>query len=104
MFDCGRQRDYYLSQMEEQSTGIPASETEVVETLVFDTVDDGPPIVRKIPLSGWLERQGFHPLLSAFLMFVLTFILFQGIASVVALVIVVAQQGGPRSSRPHANA
>lgn len=75
--------------MEEQSTAIGAAEQP------FDTIRDGPPIERSMVLSGWMERQGFHPVLAAFLMFVVTFVLFQGIASAVALSIVVVQQGVP---------
>jgi len=79
--------------MDTQSTGLSGSENGIGRSRVFDTVDDGPPIERSVVLSGWLERQRFHPLLAAFLMFVLTFVLFQGIASIVALSIIVAQQG-----------
>ncbi|MFV1980274.1 MAG: type II CAAX prenyl endopeptidase Rce1 family protein [Rhodothermia bacterium] len=81
--------------METQSTGLSGSETGIEQGQVFSTVDDGPPIRRSVVLSGWLERHGFHPLLAAFFLFVLTFILFQGIAAIVALTIIVAQQGVP---------
>ena len=38
---------------------------------------DAWPWARYIPLVGWLERNGFHPLWTALLVFILAFILFQ---------------------------
>lgn len=56
-------------------------------------LEDGPPIYHRAKLTGWLERQGFHPVLTAFLLFIVSFILFQGIASVIAIAIVLSDGG-----------
>lgn len=55
-----------------------------------EVLRDGPPTFTSMSLTGWFERNDFHPLLAAFILFVVTFVLFQGLATVVALVMIVA--------------
>ena len=61
----------------------------------FHMLEDGPPTNRVIPLTGWFERNGFHPLMTAFMMFVVSFLLFQGLATVVAMIALIAEEGVP---------
>jgi membrane protease YdiL (CAAX protease family) len=82
------------------------AETSGIETTAYPgppggdvaVLEDGPPVVRSIPLTGWLERQGFHPIMSAFLMFVLSFVLFQGLASLIAIAFLIMDQGLPEQA------
>ena len=58
---------------------------------------DAWPGASPVPLTGWIERNRFHPLLAALIVFVVAFVLFQVvIAPLVILIGVVAgSQGGP---------
>ncbi|HEX9658901.1 MAG TPA: hypothetical protein VGA18_01325, partial [Rhodothermales bacterium] len=56
---------------------------------------DGPPTRGESRMTGWLERQGFHPILSAFLLFVVSFVLFQGLATLIAIALVITSEGVP---------
>jgi len=58
---------------------------------------DGAPAYATSRLTGWLERQGFHPVLSAFMLFFVTFLLFQGLATVIALAAIASTTGLPGS-------
>lgn len=60
-----------------------------------DVVKDGPPTYAISRLTGWLERQHFHPVLSAFLLFIVTFLLFQGLATIVAIALIASTTGLP---------
>ena len=46
-----------------------------------DALADAWPRAHVMRLTGWLERNGFHPLLAAFLVFILAFVLFQLVIS-----------------------
>lgn len=59
-------------------------------------VRDGAPTFAASTLTGWLERQQFHPILSGFLLFVVTFVLFQGLATVIAVAMVASTTGFAR--------
>ena len=56
---------------------------------------DGPPTRAESRMTGWLERQAFHPILSAFLLFVVSFLLFQGMATLIAIALVITSEGVP---------
>ena len=43
-----------------------------------------------IPLTGWMERNQFHPLLAAFMAFVVAFLLFQLVVAPIVLAVGVA--------------
>jgi hypothetical protein len=58
-------------------------------------LEDGAPTYARARLTGWFERQEFHPVLSAFLLFIVSFLLFQGIATVVAIVMILGSEGVP---------
>lgn len=53
-----------------------------------------------IPMNGWLERQAFAPLLTAFLVLVVGWIGFQVLGGVVALGLVVVREGASVLSDP----
>ena len=59
-------------------------------TLPPPAITDAWPWARHIPLVGWLERNGFHPLWTALLVFVLAFILFQVVIAPIVLGIGIA--------------
>ncbi|MGA7303848.1 MAG: type II CAAX endopeptidase family protein [Rhodothermales bacterium] len=59
-------------------------------------VRDGAPTFAVSKLTGWLERQDFHPVLAGFLLFVVTFVLFQGLATVIAVAMVASTTGFAR--------
>lgn len=50
---------------------------------------------RHIPLTGWLERQRFSPVLVTLLALVVTFVLFQGIGMVAGAALLFARGGEP---------
>ncbi|PAP77274.1 CPBP family intramembrane glutamic endopeptidase [Rubrivirga marina] len=63
-----------------------------------DAIVDAWPWARPSRLTGWLERNDFHPLLTAFLVFVAAFLLFQVVVAPIVLAIGVvwdlSQNGG----------
>lgn len=69
----------------------PPAEPDISTQAVL--LKDGAPAYAKSRMTGWLERQEFHPMLSAFLLFVVSFLLFQGLASLIAVVMVLTTEG-----------
>lgn len=63
-----------------------------------DAIVDAWPWARPAPLTGWLERNAFHPLLTAFFVFVAAFLLFQVVVAPLVLAVGViwdlTQNGG----------
>ena len=67
-----------------------------------DAIVDAWPQARPMPLTGWLERQRFHPLLTAALVFVLAFLLFQLVIAplVIGVGVVLGMVGGGQAAPP----
>ncbi|MEM6337307.1 MAG: CPBP family intramembrane glutamic endopeptidase [Bacteroidota bacterium] len=71
--------------MEPTSPVQPAApEKPVARPPIVDTIPDH----RIVPLNGYFERNRFHPLLTALLLVILSFVVFQGVAAVVMAVLV----------------
>ncbi len=66
----------------------------------FPVLYDTMPKPATISLNGWLERQKFHPALTLLIVLVMSFILFQGLAAVVAIVLIFAKSGVPTTISP----
>src|SRR5690554_5628849 len=75
---------------------VPSSPAPPAEARPVAHFRDPLPWARPVWLSGVLERQQFHPILAAFLVFVGGFLLYQIVGAVVAaaLVVIELQQGG----------
>lgn len=62
---------------------------------VYPVLYDTMPRPVAVPLDGWLERQRFHPLLTMLFVLVMSFMVFQGLAALVAVVLIVMEGGVP---------
>lgn len=90
-----------MTEPEIRSATVPAPGPPLSDALAEsepDAIVDAWPWARPSHLSGWLERNAFHPLLTAFFVFVAAFLLFQVVVAPIVLAIGViwdlTQNGG----------
>ncbi len=67
-----------------------------------EALADAWPAARVMPLVGWMERNRFHPLLAALLVFVLAFVLFQAVIAplVIGVGVVLDMMGSGQTTAP----
>ena len=77
----------------------PVQPSSPVSLETWQTIRDPLPLeARPVALTGWFERQKFHPLFLAFLVIVLGFIMFQVVAALAVVMLhlpVLAEGGDP---------